>query len=835
MPLPKKLFAQVVDFAKMRGRKMQPEQTERALHKLRHMPDPVLSGKGGSGWNEREDFISELKQSKILQDPDVERAYAFGSSVTEKVDPTDLDLILRGKNKAADLRIQDKYSSIAPQHEFKDLHVTSSDPTIEFPHKAGWRSEDVTAAKTAGNIARVGAEKYGDKHKWIRLVGIPFASSLGLLSEGEVEEVHAGVASWARKLLNTPVTRRGFVQDASEAVKDLKMLKRPTAKNPAVIDTFTVEHLLTHKGAHNYMDGEIAFLPSPYEGATLEDMAAASRDLLYLSGTEQKIATVLNSFDPVKANDYILYKTLKNSNMTPKQIFDYQRLAQRFGPGTEKAKVAAEEMPHLKQGLKDLGIDVSRLNRFKIPESPIKELEKAAFEHLKTLGKEGAKIAESLGDIPVTRRQLFGLGRKSLLSAGTAVAAGSVASPEEAAAIPKAEALKNLLPVIERASTGLMHKAGQAVTPIPEHYSLMNKANRLERTGKQLERIPEKEFDRITDLRYGSSAFTEGVGATAGRFNTKRRDITLFLNDVNPATPWHEIVHARQTQNKPLWDYMLKLKEHVEKWIQDPYERYMNYAHEFHATSLADEMAYGHGPVTQSEYDAIYRRSLKDAVQYVETFLKAQDPTFKGKLVKSIAIGSAIGTALAMDVALPEDANAMPRGVYEMIKNSAKVYEKSSGAANLIGKELKPGKVISDVVKKNKYDRAIRFTDGTEMNVTTHEITDLNRTFGTKKYIEKFQDKDIPSKTTQALKSLSMHESRATSIPKSLHRQYIDKHLMRLGEIGEDLNPDIVFVSRGEKIFTMPRAYAELLEQINMVEIVKTKKYLDIIKRHQVK
>lgn len=570
---------------------MNPEQTERALQRVRHSADPVLSGRGGTGWNIREDFTKELKQSKILEDPDVERAYAFGSSVTEKTDPTDLDLLLRGKDKAANLRLKDKYSSIAPEHEFKDLHVTSTDPDIPFPARRGWSQDETLALKTAGSVAKAGVEKYGDRHKWIRLIGIPFASSLGLLSEGEVQE---------------------------------------------------------------------------------------------------------------------------------------------------------------------------------------------------------------------------------------------------ASAIPKADALKKILPVLDRASTGVMSKASKDLTP--RKYELMSLANRLERTGKQLERVPEAEFDRITDIKYGKDQESAVPGhKSAARFNTKSRDITFYLDEISPSSPWHEIVHARQSQSKPVWDYLMTLREHVDRWIADPVDRYMHYAHEFQASAVGEEMMHGHGPVTQSEYDNIYRRSLKDAIQYVETFLKSQDPTFKGKLVKSIAIGSAIGTALAMDVALPSDANAMPRGVFEAIKASAKVYEKSSGAANLIGKELQPGKVISDVIKKGKYDRAIRFTDGTEMNVGKHEITDLNRLFGTRAKMEEFAGKDTPAQTTQALKSLSFHEARSRDIPRSLHREYVDKHLQRLSEMGDDLNPDIVFVSRGDKIFTMPRSYAELLKEIGMIDIVETKKYLDIIKRHQVK
>jgi len=112
----------------------------------------------------------------------------------------------------------------------------------------------------------------------------------------------------------------------------------------------------------------------------------------------------------------------------------------------------------------------------------------------------------------------------------------------------------------------------------------------------------------------------------------------------------------------------------------------------------------------------------------------------------------------------------------------------------------------------------------------------LMRHFGTQKYIQRFSEVDEPSKLTQALKSMVYHEARAvkhpmvTKDPKgTILKEYIRQYRRDLAEMGKTLQPDVVFVTREDMIYTMPRQYAELLEEQGILKIIKDKEFRSVL------
>lgn len=406
---------------------------------------------------------------------------------------------------------------------------------------------------------------------------------------------------------------------------------------------------------------------------------------------------------------------------------------------------------------------------------------------------------------------------------------------QEANAIPKADALRKLLPILQRESDQLIKQAGQPVTPAREAYGLQSKARSFQRFGEELKRVPEKEYSRIKDINLAPVGYDSSIGFLNAKFNISSQTITHYLSLLDPSKVWHEFAHARQVNAPLTFNYTRKLADKVKRWINDPFEQYMMDPLEKHAYSLEKEMMSAPKEVTQDLYDEIYRRSLDKSVRYVEQFLADRDPTFKGKLIKNIAIGSAVGTILATDGGQNE-AQAMPRGVYQAIDYGAQLWRHSRDAKKLHGRTLAPGKVIDTVIVTGENERRIRFTDKTESIVDKKDISNLYRSFGTLDQEAKFalgKDKDV--NLAQALKSLSFHEARAKTVPEKHITSFVDEYLTNLEEMGQHINPDIVFVKRNEKVYTLPKLYADLLEQEGYVEIVKTEKYVDILNRHKVK
>lgn len=609
--LPKKLFAQVKDFTKLKGSRMSPEQTEAALKRLKE------SSFSPSGWEKRDEFVNSLKQTGLLKDPNIERVYAVGSSVTPKVDPTDLDIMYRSKTARATSKASDMFDDTYIQLEMdrldrlygkldneedaavrymekRQLHPIVPRITESYGDKFRFKPDAAfnrSANRTATEVAEVGAERYGSNHQWIRLVGIPAAVSLGLMTEEEAEA---------------------------------------------------------------------AFKPAEVAKAT--------------------------------------------------------------------AKLLKHNAPRLREDA--------------------------------------------------------------------------------------------VLPQVGKPDTGTSGRLSGIVT------------NML--------KVPQKEYSRIGGVEVQPYLYTHRPGfVRRGQLQGTRQHpifkpiVELSAAHAEPGTAVHELAHARQMERPGVRRMLIELQEHINKWLLDPLDQYRFDAGEIHAELVESAVTSSPNRLTPTMYDEIYSNELLKAIRYTETFLQKMDPTFKARFLKNVAIGGAVMTALQLG---PDEASAMPRGVYQAIDYGAQVLRKSRDAKKFYGRTMAPGKVIDTVVVTGENERRIRFTDGTESIVDKSDIHKLYKSFGTKDYeAAAVLDKDPVSQMTKAVKSLAFHEARYKQVPEKEALQYVDDYLRNLSEMGEHISPDIVFVQRGDKVFTMPRVYAELLEEQDLLKILRSDKYIELLDKYKVK
>jgi hypothetical protein len=189
----------------------------------------------------------------------------------------------------------------------------------------------------------------------------------------------------------------------------------------------------------------------------------------------------------------------------------------------------------------------------------------------------------------------------------------------------------------------------------------------------------------------------------------------------------------------------------------------------------------------------------------------------------SLLTGLTVGGAAMLSN--PQESQAMPPGVFKKIGKKSISGALSSASEVLAGQEIE-GRTITKVLKGRGDWRRILFDDDTEMTVKKQYINDLCRALGTKKYINKFSQQEGDSKTLQAIKSLKYHYSRAHAVPRTYTRHLHQKYLTRAAEMSQDLPPDTVFVTYHGKFFTMPKEYAEHLEDLGYVTIRKTRRDL---------
>lgn len=201
-----------------------------------------------------------------------------------------------------------------------------------------------------------------------------------------------------------------------------------------------------------------------------------------------------------------------------------------------------------------------------------------------------------------------------------------------------------------------------------------------------------------------------------------------------------------------------------------------------------------------------------------------------GKTSKIIGTGAAAALGGALGALEPDEAEAMPAGVFE--KLVVKGGERASSAARtLIGRTVQ-GKKIANVLKAQGPWRKIVFEDETMMVVEKQYINDLARTIGTKDYVGKFREASEESKTNQALKSLMMREKQAEKTPFSREsfRGMHERHVKRALEFGEEVEKT-VFVQRKGNYFQMPEDYAKHLEGMGLLKIVTGKQEKKILER----
>ena len=348
--------------------------------------------------------------------------------------------------------------------------------------------------------------------------------------------------------------------------------------------------------------------------------------------------------------------------------------------------------------------------------------------------------------------------------------------------------------------------------------------------------VPAKEYRRVEAVDVLPPHHTRHQLARGYYSPGRNPFIVLNARYANKTTPIHEFTHARQHTVPGVIRATDELAKHVNKWIQDPYQKYIKHPREVHARYVQEIASAYKTEIPQSIYDRIYNHELLRAVQYTERWLKDLDPTFKPRFIKSLAIGSAVLTSLSM---LPDTAEAMPRGVYQPItKTTGKL---SSAAKTLAGKTIDEGKTIKTILKGEGDTRYIHFTDGTESVVTKQDVNKLARSIGTDEYIKKFRSQPTEDlQLAQALRSLNYHERLAIhtkpgNLGEELVYHYVDQYLEHLSEMGKTLPPDICFVKKGDKLFTLPRPYAELLEEQGILKIVRSKKYIELLNKHRIK
>jgi hypothetical protein len=872
MPLPKGLFAQALDFSKSTGSKMSPEQTNRALQKI------VNLGTSPESKAYREKLVKGVKDTALLEDSSVERAYAVGSATTDKEFPKDIDILARGKSGEKDAYIADNYRYMGrdtDETEGVDLFLPQTERYSKGGRFLGYSKGKEREDKIKNEMLSEGeryTKTYGENHKWIRLVAIPAAAGLGLIADGDRQEAEAGLVSGLRKLLNTPVTRRGFVKGAIEEGKDLNLLRKSgsTGETFYGVDRGKTGSLSAHGQAGQRGEGYFGLFEE-VGGTGPENLKTFKEDYKkYFPDLKEKdierihtLAAPEDQSNLQQAGDLLLYKLLSIPGVNKKHILDEIRTEikvstefNRIHPGYKTPKEIKEIEERSLKVFESLGITFTDSGQPRIPKALVKKLEKLADslqdKVIEGVGEVGTKVAEELGQKQMTRRGFF----KGLGLGGGAVGATQLGDEPSSEAAFKPEAVakaaaalikdnskrlkspnvdKQIMDILNKRSTFAGEKATAIRTP-----------TRVGGIIDSMLRIPQKEYSYFDNLMIKKNI--DPIGGTQGDFVTGRSlpnynqtypsEIRLdsFAADAN--TFPHEVTHARQMVTPRLMRFMDELQSHVEKWIKNPWERYWNDPAEVHARRM--EVAVGGkgpGEIEQTLYDEIYRNELAKTLQYTEKFLQGKDPTFKARFLKNVAIGGAVMTALQMGPeGSPTEAEAMPRGVYE--KAGKLMAEVSRTAKDLIGKETEPGKVIQNVFKGKGAERRLVFEDGTQSIVDKNDVIKLARAFGTKEYETRFLGKEPEGQLSQAIKSMQLHEATAQNksfLNRSTVRQYTDRYLQDLAQMGKMLPPDTCFVEKGGLLFTMPRFYAEVLEKNGLLNIVKTKKYLDIVNKNKVK
>lgn len=217
----------------------------------------------------------------------------------------------------------------------------------------------------------------------------------------------------------------------------------------------------------------------------------------------------------------------------------------------------------------------------------------------------------------------------------------------------------------------------------------------------------------------------------------------------------------------------------------------------------------------------------------VERFGKKEFP-YK----RILGLTGALGGATAM--APSREAQASPIG--KMVGAGAKaartaIKEVPSRTSSLLKGTEFMGQPIKKVTKAHGNWRHIILEDGTVYPVTKDVASDLVRHQGTTRKMTEFELKKSPiatrmrsvnplqppeSQVDQAFKSLEYHESRSNPyIPKKTIRENYKAYLGQVKEAGLSDAVPYSLVKRGNRTFTMPSAYADLLEKEGHLQVVE--------------
>ena len=202
----------------------------------------------------------------------------------------------------------------------------------------------------------------------------------------------------------------------------------------------------------------------------------------------------------------------------------------------------------------------------------------------------------------------------------------------------------------------------------------------------------------------------------------------------------------------------------------------------------------------------------------------------RGGIEKIIGLGTGAATMGAADFFSPDEANAMPPGVFNKAKGAVKGAISSATKA-LKGHDIQ-GRVIKTIRKGKGKWRSIHFEDGTSMTVDTEYVNSLCRAKGTKRYKEAFEAQGVEGQLSQAMKSLQYHRARKQPFAsREIVRNRHTRYLQQASEMDPNLPPDTVFVKFNNEFFQMPKHYAEILQDNGIVQISTTKRDEQILER----
>ncbi len=196
----------------------------------------------------------------------------------------------------------------------------------------------------------------------------------------------------------------------------------------------------------------------------------------------------------------------------------------------------------------------------------------------------------------------------------------------------------------------------------------------------------------------------------------------------------------------------------------------------------------------------------------------------KSKLA-STAMGAIVGGVAGEEMGLfgPSEAEASPLGpAFKLatkagMKRLAKHPLATSNEELLIGKEY-AGKIIKGVSKGPRDSRLIVLDDDTAVPVSTSEVHDLKRKYGSHKYEDKFATQTTEtSQLVQALKSLDTHLSKASLLPQN--REQTLRHWKAFRDQLKGMNqepPDLTLVQYKGKYIQILSTYVPILQEAGL-------------------